>query len=142
MIRHICIFGLLENSSYQFAYTANVGSVQVLTYSGSSTPQPTVKTVYMNCSTGRMNVTGDSRASDLLGVKGTSLYPLGLFGYNDGSSSGNFNSLCKITKVEISEGNTLVRNFVPCTVNGVGAIIDTISGNIFYNKGSGNFGVG
>ena len=70
-------------------------------------------------------------------------YPLFIFCLNDGGSA-NSATLCKMKlyRCRIFNGATLVHEFVPWQENGVACLKDTVTGNLKYNAGTGNFAYG
>lgn len=77
------------------------------------------------------------------GIMGIHCYPAGAPGssWNPGSSP-NIN-IGRFYGMHIEKNDkTVIANFVPCTVNGVPAVIDTISGELFYNGAASGLTVG
>ena len=68
--------------------------------------------------------------------------PMYLFAGNNGGTDGYYTST-KIYFVQITEGNKIVRDFIPVLDNsGRPAMYDQVSGQLFYNQGSGEFTYG
>ena len=88
---------------------------------------------------------GNVDAKTISGGTVTSSYPLYLFSVDQGGSDGGSNVHCtmKLYRFRIYEGDTLVHEYVPW-VDGsdVVCLKDTVSGNLFYNSGSGTFTYG
>lgn len=75
------------------------------------------------------------------------LSPLTLFGWNASTTANNYaiSGLCstKIYHCKIWDNNTIVRDFIPVLDNsGRPAMYDQVSGQLFYNQGSGEFTYG
>ena len=66
--------------------------------------------------------------------------PIFIFALNDGGSP-NSVTFCtaKLYRLRIYESNVLVREYLPWQENGVACLKDTVTGNIFYNSGTGSF---
>ena len=70
----------------------------------------------------------------------SSTYPLYVFAFNDAGSVGG--SLCtmKFYNLIIRENGTVVMNLMPhVDGNNIACLRDTVSGNLFYNAGTGDF---
>lgn len=73
------------------------------------------------------------------GFTGNVTNPLRLFGLNNNNST-TYAFLCDIGIVKIYTDGTLVRDFIPVIDrNGVACMYDKVSGNLFYNAGTGTF---
>lgn len=57
----------------------------------------------------------------------------------NGSSESNSFASMKLYRFRIFEGETLVHEFIPWQDNGVACLKDTVTGNIKYNAGTGDF---
>lgn len=78
----------------------------------------------------------------LKGEPGSSLSPLPVFAFvlNDsGTPNGVTYCPMKLYRMQIFENNTLVHEFLPWQENGVACLKDTMTGNIKYNIGTGDF---
>ena len=67
--------------------------------------------------------------------------PLWLFGRNQSSNSANYRSSTKMYYCKMWDGNTLVRNFVPCyrKSDAKGGMYDFVTKQFFTNSGTGEF---
>jgi hypothetical protein len=62
-----------------------------------------------------------------------------IFGYNNNGST-TTNWLGKIYEVKISQGENIVRHFIPCLdVDNVPCMYELIEGKVYYNQGTGKF---
>ena len=71
----------------------------------------------------------------------TNTQPLYLFTLNQNGSEygGMTRGVFKLYRLRIYEGSNLVHEFIPWQDNGVACLKDTITGNIKYNAGTGDF---
>lgn len=69
------------------------------------------------------------------------IYPLYIFNFNNiGSVFGSGGAcLMKLYRFRIYEGDTLIHEFIPWQENGVACLKDTITENLKYNAGTGDF---
>lgn len=58
------------------------------------------------------------------------------------NSGVSYNLKGRISRLDITEGSTLVRSFVPVRVGTVGYLFDRVSGTLFGNAGTGDFVLG
>ena len=65
-----------------------------------------------------------------------------LFGINRAGTLTEPVDNLKIYYVKIWDNGTLVRDFVPCTKNGIAGLYDRVNNDFYVNKGSGTFSVG
>ena len=61
--------------------------------------------------------------------------------YIPGAAS-NLGISARLYSCTISDGTTLVRDFIPVRIGQTGYLYDSVSGQLFGNAGSGNFTVG
>lgn len=66
----------------------------------------------------------------------TTNYPMYLFCMNNGGSNTYSSPYIEMKSVEMYNGSTLVRNYIPVRKNGVGYLYDRVSGNLFGNANS------
>lgn len=99
----------------------------------------TVQNNFMNSRTKVLDGTTIAQiTSDLLSQGTRTVY---LFSANDANAVSM--DTCRIYKVQISEGSVIVRDFVPCLDNNnVPCMYDKVSGQAFYNAGTGSFTYG
>lgn len=71
----------------------------------------------------------------------TPLYPIRIFG-TSGIVANYAQFHGKIYKVQISQGNEIIFDFIPVRKNGVGYMFDTISKQLYGNDGTGEFILG
>lgn len=84
---------------------------------------------------------GDGNSTSLNTLPFTPNRPIYIFKANDAVNS-TTPCACKVFGAKITEGNTLVHDFIPVRKNGVGYLYDKVSGELFGNDGSGIFGIG
>ena len=59
------------------------------------------------------------------------------------TSSGDFKFNGKLYSAQITEGTEIIKDFIPVVdKNGVACLYDKVSGEFYYNKGTGNFTTG
>lgn len=70
--------------------------------------------------------------------------PMWIFDNNENGSHNSLIGYCiaKLYSFRIFESNTLVMELLPHQENGVACLRDTVSGNLFYNQGTGDFTFG
>ncbi len=88
-------------------------------------------------------INGVSQGSITVDSSVTCSHSVYLFARHEYNDAIRYNVGAKIYSFKIVEGNTLVRDFIPCKdENNVGFMFDTVSGTVYENAGTGAFTVG
>lgn len=90
------------------------------------------------------NTDGEIVQSPVSSQNGAINYPLWILDNNEMGSHNPYIGYCvaKLYSFQIFESNTLVMELLPHQETGVVCLRDTVSGNLFYNQGTGNFTFG
>ena len=139
-----------NSGSYPLRFQkANGTSGATTTEAGINATPGARQTVTMKIGSGTTTIvsaSGDTLYSGVLGgtIRQDATAPLALFTANiSGSPSSSYTSAAKIYSFRIFDKNGALRlDFVPCTVNGDPALFDRVSGDYFYNGGSGSLATG
>lgn len=130
------------NSSFQIGW-----GTRTLTSGINSTPFVNLKGVYIfdkdgyDASVESKRPSGYGIYSGAAPLTTNSLY---LFSLNAAGSEYGADTRCKakLYRFRIYENSTLVHEFTPWQENGVACLKDTVTGNLKYNAGTGNFAYG
>lgn len=134
------IFGCFgaNNTRFQIFYN----SIGIGTYVSKSWQTNTTYEVELNGKTPSTTINGSVETSGYSKANGFSSYNMYLFTRNNGDVADNGVPL-KLYYCKIWDNNTLVRDLIPVLDNtGRPAMYDQVSGQLFYNKGTGEFTYG
>jgi hypothetical protein len=156
------LFGVYKQGMTAGYFYSNSGSYPLRFQKANGTSGATTTEAGVNATPGaKQTVTmkiGSGVSSSIVSASGETLYsgvlggtirqdataPLALFTANiSGSPSSSYTSAAKIYSFRIYDKDNVLRlDFVPCTVNDTPALFDQVSGNYFYNGGTGSFTTG
>lgn len=68
-------------------------------------------------------------------------YPAYLFSSNNQGNVGS-GYIGRIKYIQITKGNSIIHNYIPCSYNGTPGVWDTVEGKFYSNQGTGTFTLG
>lgn len=123
--------------------TSSYGIIFRIANSDNYTFKPTQHNAYYELSFDNAHFTVNGVTTNISRSSYNSVYPLILFGFNNGGSIWLGDSCtAEMYYFKLYEGNVLILDFIPVRVGQVGYMYDKVSGTLFGNAGTGSFILG